>query len=110
MNEKYAGKDLPRRHNSQSDAHVRKHPDFEVGCNTKLPELWKNVETSHFGILEEGDMEIWAYGRFVCVGDSVHKSTINVNVIFSSKNCKLTLKSVRTRGKHGYRECSYPFK
>ena len=82
MDKIYTEKDMPRHHFSQSDAHVKKFPDFEVGCNTKLTELWKNVTTSRFGVLEEAVMETWTKGRFVCVGDSVHKATVNVCMSF----------------------------
>jgi len=79
MDKNYPENSIPRRDASQSDAHVQKFPDFEIGCNTKLSELWKNVQRSSFATLEEGFVETWSYGRIVCVGDSVHKGTINVS-------------------------------
>jgi hypothetical protein len=78
MDKVYSEDSIPRRNASQSDAHIQKYPDFEVGCNTKLSELWDNVKKSSFTSLEEGFMENWSYGRFACVGDTVHKATINV--------------------------------
>jgi hypothetical protein len=79
MDKKYSENSIPRRNASQSDAHIRKYPDFEVGCSTKLSELWKNVQATSFTALEEGLVENWSYGRIACVGDSVHKATINVS-------------------------------
>jgi hypothetical protein len=78
MDKKYSENSIPRRNASQSDAHIQNYPDFEVGCNTKLSELWKNVQATSFTTLEEGFAENWSYRRIACLGDSVHKATINV--------------------------------
>jgi hypothetical protein len=90
MDKTYAEKNIPRRASSQSDAHIQKYPEFEVMCGTKLSELWKNVDRSSFAVLEEGVMQNWTFGRFVCVGDSIHKSTINVSRVFTYKDSVLT--------------------
>jgi hypothetical protein len=79
MDKKCSENSIPRRNASQLDAHIRKYPDFEVGCNTKLSELWKKVQATSFTTLEEGLIENWSYGRIACVGDSVHKATIIVS-------------------------------
>ncbi len=78
---KYKADDFPRRDASQAIAHVQKFPDFEVGNTVKLAELWKNVIRSNFAVMEEGYVETWTYGRVICIGDSVHKATINVRHI-----------------------------
>lgn len=78
MEKKYKGNEIPRRDNSQSNAHIQKYPDFEVGNNTKLTDLWKNVTTSNYAVFEESVMETWTCGRMICIGDAVHKATINV--------------------------------
>jgi hypothetical protein len=110
LDDTYAEKDIPRRHNSQSDAQVRKFANFEVGCNTKLSEIWENAISSTYAVLEEGLMDNWSYGRFVCVGDSIHKGSINVSQGISYKFFLLIPQSDRTGREPSHRKRSRPRK
>ena len=43
-------------------------------------DIWNNRETYSLVATEEADYEHWTWGRFACLGDSVHKVTPNMGV------------------------------
>jgi 2-polyprenyl-6-methoxyphenol hydroxylase-like FAD-dependent oxidoreductase len=41
-------------------------------------DLWKDVGGYNLVALEEGIFKLWTWGRIACLGDSIHKMTINI--------------------------------
>jgi 2-polyprenyl-6-methoxyphenol hydroxylase-like FAD-dependent oxidoreductase len=67
---------------TKDDAHdfVAKHFEIALMPDAKVTvrDLWQSRETFSLVPLEEGFLDHWTFGRFVCLGDSVHKMTPNL--------------------------------
>ena len=48
------------------------------GAKVTLGDLWETRQVAHMTALEEAFYDHWTWGRFACVGDSVHKVTPNL--------------------------------
>jgi 2-polyprenyl-6-methoxyphenol hydroxylase-like FAD-dependent oxidoreductase len=53
------------------------HCDAGPVGSMKFGEIWKNRITYSLVALEEARYQRWTWGRFVCLGDSIHKMTPN---------------------------------
>ena len=80
MDRVYASHELPRFSLQDAEDHVRLHASLGVipGRKVTLADLWETRETAHMTALEEAFYDHWSWGRFVCIGDSVHKTTPNL--------------------------------
>jgi len=71
---------IPRFTKADAEAFVEKHLDIPLMPDAKVTvrDLWRNRETYNLVPLEEAYYSHWTFGRFACVGDSVHKMTPNM--------------------------------
>ncbi|EXJ64468.1 hypothetical protein A1O7_00804 [Cladophialophora yegresii CBS 114405] len=65
---------------TDDDAVALAHRSSSVQMNDKVrfAEIWENRLAYKLVPLEEGLFRHWTWGRFVCIGDSVHKWTPNI--------------------------------
>ncbi|KAH7346316.1 hypothetical protein BKA65DRAFT_274709 [Rhexocercosporidium sp. MPI-PUGE-AT-0058] len=79
MARRYIGaSSIPHFTKTDMDAQVKTHADFHFTENVTLKDLMEKSETVSYFPLEEANHDVWAYGRFVCVGDAIHKMTPNM--------------------------------
>jgi hypothetical protein len=100
MDKKYQGNDIPRFTKSEMKTKVEEFADFHVTSNLTLKDLMSNTKSLSFLPLEEANHECWAYGRFVCLGDAIHKMTPNVGgwfLLCSQLLTDISLAKVGTR-------------
>jgi 2-polyprenyl-6-methoxyphenol hydroxylase-like FAD-dependent oxidoreductase len=71
---------IPRFAKADAEALVAKHLDIPLTPDGKVTvcDLWKNRVTYSIVPLEEAYYKHWSFGRFVCLGDSIHKMTPNM--------------------------------
>lgn len=80
MEQIYQGHSIPRFTTSDAATLAQQHLDLRIlpqGAVT-FGDIWRQRITSSLLALEEADYSTWTWGRFVCVGDSVHKMTPNM--------------------------------
>jgi hypothetical protein len=67
-------------HYSHEDAieYANKWSDWKVTPDIRFAQIFQ--ESTSFGLvaLEEGNFKLWTWGRIACLGDSIHKMTINI--------------------------------
>ena len=76
----YKASNIPRFTKSEADALAQQHLDLPILQEgiVKFGDIWERRITSSLLALEEADYKTWTWGRFACVGDSVHKMTPNM--------------------------------
>lgn len=75
--------DIPRYTDADTKAFVERHRDFIIlpgEGGLTLSDLWEKTVTARLVAVEEAKFKLWHWGRIVCVGDSIHKSTPNLGV------------------------------
>ncbi|KAK4144474.1 uncharacterized protein C8A04DRAFT_27660 [Dichotomopilus funicola] len=75
--------DIPRYTQADADDFVKRHSDIVlIGGEhpLTLPDLWEKTVTARLVAVEEAKFRLWHWGRIVCAGDSIHKSTPNLGV------------------------------
>ncbi|KAJ5917624.1 hypothetical protein N7466_011178 [Penicillium verhagenii] len=78
MDQKFQYPNVPKFTRVEQDALVKKYADSHVAEGIKLGTIYENMTSSSFIALEEGVCKLWTWGRFACLGDSVHKTTPNI--------------------------------
>lgn len=75
---------------SQDDARAFAEENRDIpltpGGTVSFGDIWATKHTCNLVALEEAFFEHWTYGRFVCLGDSVHKMTPNMG---AGGNCAI---------------------
>ncbi|ERF70332.1 hypothetical protein EPUS_07597 [Endocarpon pusillum Z07020] len=70
--------EIPRFSRSEAEQFARENLDILITpTGVKFGHIWKNRENCTLVPIEEGDYAHWTWGRFACVGDSIHKMTPN---------------------------------
>ena len=64
---------IPRFTHEDAEALVRKHLSTKLTDQLVLEDLWKQRMSYSLLPLEEALYDRWTWGRFACIGDSVHK-------------------------------------
>ncbi|KAH6632426.1 hypothetical protein F5144DRAFT_621224 [Chaetomium tenue] len=75
--------DIPRYTDADTKAFVERHRDFIIlpgEGGLTLSDFWEKTDTARLVAVEEAKFKLWHWGRIVCVGDSIHKSTPNLGV------------------------------
>lgn len=78
--DRYFAPDIPTFSKSDADAFADKYKGYPIGGttgDTKFGEVWQNRKSSCLVPIEESHNETWTWGRFACIGDSIHKVTPN---------------------------------
>lgn len=79
MPRRYIGaSNIPRFTKADMDAQVAQYSDFHVTEDVTLKHLVDTSEKISYFPLEEANHEHWTFGRFVCLGDAIHKMTPNM--------------------------------
>ncbi|PVH78444.1 FAD/NAD(P)-binding domain-containing protein [Cadophora sp. DSE1049] len=79
MPRRYIGaSNIPRFTKADMDTQVQQYSDFHVTEHVTLKQLVDSSEKFSYFPLEEANHEHWTYGRFVCLGDAIHKMTPNM--------------------------------
>ncbi|ETS86467.1 hypothetical protein PFICI_00295 [Pestalotiopsis fici W106-1] len=75
----YRDKDIPRYTRQQELDFVSSHFDIPLTEDGKVrfKDVWNRRVSSRLVALEEAFFPHWTWGRFICIGDSVHKMTPN---------------------------------
>lgn len=80
MSQIYKSQNIPRFTASDAEKLAQQH--FELGIQPRggliFLDIWRRRTTFTLMALEEADFTTWTWGRFACVGDSVHKMTPNM--------------------------------
>ncbi|KUJ19502.1 FAD/NAD(P)-binding domain-containing protein [Mollisia scopiformis] len=77
---RYFAPDIPKYSTSDAESYANMYTDYVVGGTngtTKFGDIWAKRRTSNLVPTEEAHNEAWTFGRFACVGDSIHKMTPN---------------------------------
>ncbi|KAH7410698.1 hypothetical protein BKA64DRAFT_360443 [Cadophora sp. MPI-SDFR-AT-0126] len=69
---------IPRFTKEDMDAQVEEYGEFHITEHVTLKQLVDSSEKISFFPLEEANHEHWTFGRFVCLGDAIHKMTPNM--------------------------------
>lgn len=76
----YRDQDIPRFTDSDTELFAQRHLDLPIlpkGAVT-FGNIWQQRRIATLLAVEEADFPTWTWGRFACVGDSVHKMTPNM--------------------------------
>lgn len=69
-------------HFTKADAEVFAQQNLDIPILpqglVRFGDIWKNRVTYNLVALEEADYDHWTWGRFACLGDSIHKMTPNM--------------------------------
>ncbi|PLB53719.1 FAD/NAD(P)-binding domain-containing protein [Aspergillus steynii IBT 23096] len=75
----------PRQHGKRpqfsrqdAEAECEKAAEVWVTKGVQFEEVWRNREIFSATLLEEALLPRWHWGRVVCIGDSVHKASLNL--------------------------------
>jgi hypothetical protein len=71
---------IPKYTKADEEAFAEKYRDTNLKPKgaIKFADIWKNRMNSCLVPTEEAEYEHWTWGRFVCLGDSIHKVTPNM--------------------------------
>ncbi|KAF2491402.1 FAD/NAD(P)-binding domain-containing protein [Lophium mytilinum] len=77
--------------------HVAKYADWRFTDQIILADLWDKRTSWSFNCVEEFLLEHWTWGRFICIGDSVHKATPNAGLggIQAMESCVALVNSLQ---------------
>ncbi|KAH6714093.1 hypothetical protein BKA61DRAFT_607191 [Leptodontidium sp. MPI-SDFR-AT-0119] len=112
MPQRYIGApNIPRFTKTDMQAQVEEFSDFHFAEHVTLKQLIDSSETVSYFPLEEANHENWTYGRFVCLGDAIHKMTPNMgqggNQAIESgavlTNCLLEMLTLNSNSSKGVR-------
>lgn len=73
MDRKFQYPGVPKFTRKEQDGLAKTFMNTHVGAGIKFGSVYENATTSSFIPLEEGTCKSWTWGRFACLGDSVHK-------------------------------------
>lgn len=79
MDKVYKSGEIPRYTKGEAEAFAKLHLDINLEPNVKFQDVWKNRKFYTLAATEEADYEKWTWGRFVCLGDSVHKYVLKIS-------------------------------
>ena len=69
----YRGAEIPRFKAEDAETLVQKHLDVQLTDQVTLKDFWNKRRFYAVVPIEEGLFDQWTWGRFACVGDSMHK-------------------------------------
>jgi 2-polyprenyl-6-methoxyphenol hydroxylase-like FAD-dependent oxidoreductase len=73
MDKKYKAPHIPRYTKDELEAHVGRYLEQEMAPNIRLKTIYDKTTSCHYTPLEEAIYEHWAWKRFACLGDAIHK-------------------------------------
>lgn len=73
MDKRYFGKDMPKFSKADMDEAVKAFYNIYMTDQIKFKEVWETRILANMSCIEEATNDHWTSGRFVCLGDSIHK-------------------------------------
>lgn len=70
------GSEIPRYTKADEEPHIKPYLKTHVTDKILWEDVWKQRIFTVLSPLEESVNEHWQWGRFVCLGDSIHKVTL----------------------------------
>ncbi|KAF6789053.1 FAD binding domain-containing protein [Colletotrichum sojae] len=86
LDRKYGYAEAPRFTLEDAAAACLEVADAPLVCNVRFGDVWKIRQTFNMVVLEENLLQTWSSGRAVCIGDSIHKMTVNLG---QGANCAI---------------------
>jgi 2-polyprenyl-6-methoxyphenol hydroxylase-like FAD-dependent oxidoreductase len=86
MDKVYHHPDIPKFTTTDAEAFADSFRDFNIVPKDfptgaiKFSDVWKNRTSHSLVALEEAEYQRWTWGRFVCIGDGIHKMTPNAGL------------------------------
>jgi 2-polyprenyl-6-methoxyphenol hydroxylase-like FAD-dependent oxidoreductase len=83
MEKLYRHPDIPKYTANDAESFAESFRDFNITPKDgptgaiKFSDVWKNRTSYSLVALEEAEYQRWTWGRFVCLGDGIHKMTPN---------------------------------
>ena len=77
LDKRYYGAEIPKYTLADAEVAAQAFFDIKLPHSTTYEDLWKTRTMVNMTSIEEAQNEHWTSGRFVCIGDSIHKQTIN---------------------------------
>ncbi|OLN95509.1 2-heptyl-3-hydroxy-4(1H)-quinolone synthase 2 [Colletotrichum chlorophyti] len=78
LDRKYKYSEAPRFTLDDAAAACLEFADAPLGNDVRFGDIWKIRQTFNMVVLEENLLQTWSFGRVVCIGDSIHKMTVNL--------------------------------
>lgn len=80
MSRTYGASEIPRFSKADAEEFARQNLEIPILPQgvVKFGAIWENRETYTLVATEEADYDHWTWGRFACLGDSIHKMTPNM--------------------------------
>ncbi|KAK6819886.1 hypothetical protein RU639_007074 [Aspergillus parasiticus] len=79
MDQSSTGSDIPRFNEQDLENHVAKYPHIPITSTVSFWDVYEKVENKAYLCLEEAFYQYWSVDRCVCIGDSMHKMTRNID-------------------------------
>ncbi|KAK8073460.1 hypothetical protein PG994_004359 [Apiospora phragmitis] len=86
LDRRYEYHDAPRYTTQEAAAFCEARLDAEIKEGVSFECLWRKRHVFNMLPLQESLFQTWSHGRVVCIGDSVHKMTINLG---QGANCAI---------------------
>ncbi|KAM4067154.1 FAD binding domain-containing protein [Hirsutella rhossiliensis] len=86
LDQKYKYGDAPRFTSEQAAAQCLQLADAPIAKDVRFGHVWRNQQIFNMVALEEKVFQTWSFGRLVCIGDSMHKMTVNLG---QGANCAI---------------------
>ena len=79
MDQVYTSGNIPKYTQQDAESFAERHADVNLMPNqsVKFRDVWKNRTSYTLVATEEAEYQCWTWGRFACLGDSIHKMTPN---------------------------------
>ena len=77
LDKRYYGTDIPKYTLADAEVTAQAFFDIKLPHSTTYKDLWNTRTKVNMTSIEEAQNQNWTFGRMVCIGDSVHKQTIN---------------------------------
>ncbi|KID82770.1 FAD-dependent monooxygenase [Metarhizium guizhouense ARSEF 977] len=86
LDRKYTYSEAPRFTIDDATALCSQAFTLPIGNGMKFEDVWNKREIVNMLSLEESCLSTWSTGRLVCIGDSIHKMTVNLG---QGANCAI---------------------
>ncbi|POR36054.1 FAD binding domain-containing protein [Tolypocladium paradoxum] len=86
LDRKYKYGDAPRFTSEEAVTQCLNLADAPIEEGVRFGDVWQKRQTFNMVCLEENLLKTWSFGRLVCIGDSIHKMTVNLG---QGANCAI---------------------
>ncbi|KAJ0159890.1 FAD-dependent urate hydroxylase [Colletotrichum tanaceti] len=86
LDRRYKYSEAPRFTLEDGTAACAELADAPLADGVRFGDVWKIRQTFNMVVLEENLLRTWSFGRVLCIGDSIHKMTVNLG---QGANCAI---------------------